>query len=750
MPLPPGSHLGIYEILAPIGSGGMGEVYRARDPRLGREVAIKTVRAKHATDEARARLWREARAAASVNHPGICQIYDVGEIDSAIFIVMELLAGESLERRLADGPMPLDDAVRATLGILRSLDALHRRGIVHRDLKPSNVFIADGEVKLLDFGLARPPGALGVSDLTVTQVGVVVGTPRYMAPEQWTGAAPDPRIDLFAVGVLLFEMLTGKPAFPGADLMQVYHSVMSSQPPALTGSSAITAVDAVVHRALEKRPDDRYPTAEAMANALRAATTGTRTTTRQAVRATTRVIVLPFRLARADPDLDFLSFSLADAVTVSLAGFDSLVVRSTIAGTKHSTETLDLRAIASDLAVDVVLYGHLLTAGDKVRLTAQLVETPSGSVVWSQMFEAPRHDIIELQDQLARRVVESLSGPLSAREAGRLRRDLPASTRAYEFYLRANQVSYDPAQLPVAEALYRSALAEDPDYAPAWARLGRVCRLLAKYGNPEAGETNLTRAHEAFQHALTLDPDCGIAHNLYTSLEIETLGRSKEAMARLLSRVRLQAAEPEIFSGLVVACRYCGLLDASLAADRHARRLDPAIRTSVMFTYFMRGEWERAMLADDQEMKWINMFTLPMLGRSDEALEVVRQAESRTLPPVMRLFVAVDRAALEGKRDACIAIVEKLRFTSAFDPEGFYLAVRALAHLGAAREALDLLEDTIEGGFFCPTILVRDPWLDSLRSDSRFNALVGRAEARSRDAEAEFRQLGGERLLGLS
>src|SRR5688572_9018391 len=164
----------------------MGDVYRARDQRLEREVAIKTVRASAAGDDARARLWREARAAASVNHPGICQIYDVGEIDSAIFIVMELLAGESLERRLADGPMPLDDAVRATLGILRSLDALHRRGIVHRDLKPSNVFIADGEVKLLDFGLARPPGALGVSDLTVTQVGVVVGTPRYMAPEQWT------------------------------------------------------------------------------------------------------------------------------------------------------------------------------------------------------------------------------------------------------------------------------------------------------------------------------------------------------------------------------------------------------------------------------------------------------------------------------------------------------------------------------------------------------------------------------------
>src|SRR5688572_23248182 len=161
----------------------MGDVYRARDQRLEREVAIKTVRASAAGDDARARLWREARAAASVNHPGICQIYDVGETDGEIFLVMELLGGESLERRLADGPMPLRESVETTLSILGSLDALHRRGIVHRDLKPSNVFIDEGRVKLLDFGLARTPGRISGSDPTITQKGLVIGTPRYMAPE---------------------------------------------------------------------------------------------------------------------------------------------------------------------------------------------------------------------------------------------------------------------------------------------------------------------------------------------------------------------------------------------------------------------------------------------------------------------------------------------------------------------------------------------------------------------------------------
>src|SRR5688572_21168230 len=724
MPLPAGSRLGIYEILAPLGSGGMGEVYRARDPRLEREVAIKTVRAAAGSDEARARLWREARAAASVNHPGICQIFDVGEINGDIFIVMELLSGESLDRRLADGPLPLSEAVETTLSILSALDALHRRGIVHRDLKPSNVFIADGHVKLLDFGLARSPGRMGGPDPTITQKGVVIGTPRYMAPEQWSGAALDARTDLFAAALVLFEMLTGKPAFPGEDLMQVYHAVMSAQPPALTGSSTIVAIDAVVHRALEKRVDDRYATAGTMAEALRAAFSGASTTSRAPVRAATRLVVLPFRLSRPDPDLDFLSFSLPEAVTGSLAGFESLIVRSTLAGAQYSADAVDMRAIASDLAVDVVLHGRLLSGGDQVRLTAQLVEAPSGAVVWSQVFQAPRHDIIELQDQLARRIVESLSGPLSAREAGRLRRDLPSSARAYESYLRGNQVSYDPAQLPVAEALYRSALAEDPGYAPAWARLGRVYRLLAKYGDPSSAEESLRRAHEAFQRALTLDPDSSIAHNLYASIEVETLGRAKEAMARLLERAHSHGGEPEIFIGLVVACRFCGLLDASLAADRQARRLDPATRTSVMFTYFMRGEWERALLSDDQEMKWVSTYALPLLGRGAEALQEVKRIQARPLPEVMRLFVDAARSVLEGRAADTVAIVRTLRGMQLFDPEGVFIAARVLADVGETAMALDLLEDVVARGFFCPSILHKDPWLARVRVEPRFQALL--------------------------
>jgi len=746
VPRSPGERLGKYELIALIGTGGMGEVYRARDPRLERDVAIKAIRSS-AMDEgdARARLWREARAAASVNHPSICQIFDVGETADDIFIVMELLDGEPLANRVRDGAMPLDESVSVALGILGALSVLHTRGIVHRDLKPSNVFLTSSGVKLLDFGLARAKQSLA-SDVTVTRAGMVIGTPRYMAPEQWTEAKADSRTDLFAVGSLLFEMLSGGPAFPGDELMQVYHAIMSGHPPALSGSTAIAAIDAIIHRALEKRPDDRYQSADAMADALRAAMSQSSTTgTHVPVRATTRVIALPFRMLRPDADLDFLSFSLPDAIGSSLSGLQSLVVRSTLAGAKYATgDTVDLKAIASDLGVDAVLTGTLLRAGDQVRVTAQLVEGASGTMLWSKTVQVTMRDLFEVQDELARAIVESLSIPLSSGEKRRLSQDLPASARAYEFYLRANQVSHDPAMLTVAGELYRSALAEDPEYAPAWAKLGRVYRVLAKFGTEDT-DANLKRAGDAFKRALEINPDLSIAHNLYTNFEVESLGRAKEAMVRLLGRAS-SSSDPEIFTGLVFACRYCGLLEASLAADRHARRLDPSVRTSVMYTHFMRGDWERALASDTDTLKWVTHWTLPLVGRHDEAIAAYREMESRALPGRIRELMRASRLALEGQKEEGMKVVESF-WQRDFDPEGLYFTARVLAKLGESDASLKMLNRVIDGGFYCATAMLRDPWLDSVRGTPAFHEIIQRASALSHDAEDEFRRLGGEKIL---
>ena len=742
-----GDRLGKYEIVSSLGSGGMGEVYRALDPRLEREVAIKVIRPLSSNTEAQARLWREARAAASVSHPGVCQIYDVGESDEQLFIVMELLSGESLASRLKAGPVKPDEAVTTTLGVLGALGALHSRQIVHRDLKPSNVFLTDGGIKLLDFGLARSRQSLA-GEQTLTKTGMVVGTPRYMAPEQWSEAALDPRSDLFAAGAMLFEMLAGQPAFPGNDLMQVYHAVMSAQPAALTGSASVTAIDGVIHRALEKRPEDRYQTAEAMAQALRSAMTLTTDTSTVTVRPTTRLIALPFRMLRPDADVEFLAFSLPDAILSSLAGIQSLVVRSTLAGAGYSSdEGVNLKKIAAEAGVDAVLCGTLLRAGDQIRVNAQLLEASSGTIQWSKTVQLRLKDIFDVQDQLARAIVESLSIPLSARDQRRLRSDMPSSARAYEFYLRGNQLAYDSSMLSVAAEMYQSALDEDPDFAPAWAKLGRVHRILAKYG-ADGADDHFRKAGEAFKRALEINPDLSVAHNLYTNFEIESLGRAKEAVARLLGRVRSQSADPELFAGLVIACRFCGLLDSSLAADRHARRLDPTIRTSVNYTHFMRCDWERVIATDGDDLRWVTNWTLPMLGRTAEAIASYRSNEQRPVPPMIRLLLKASRAVLEGNREEALSTIQQFSDARVFDPEGVYFIVRALVRLGEPSQALELLErQVVEAGFFCHQIMLHDPWLDPVRGERRFTQIVTRARDRSQDAEAEFRRLGGDKLL---
>ena len=239
-----------------------------------------------------------------------------------------------------------------------------------------------------------------------------------------------------------------------------------------------------------------------------------------------------------------------------------------------------------------------------------------------------------------------------------------------------------------------------------------------------------------------------MAHNLYTNFEVESLGRAKEAMARLLGRASSHS-DPEIFTGLVIACRFCGLLDASLAADRQARRLDPGVRTSVMYTHFMLGDWERALASDTDNLRWVTNWTLPLVGRQDEAIAAYREMESRPLPGVVRDLMKASRLVLEDRKDEALAVVDAF-VDKNFDPEGLYFTARVLARLNEPDASLDMLDRVVDTGFYCSTIMLRDPWLDPIRGRPRFGAIVTRADARSREAEAEFLRLKGDRILGLT
>jgi eukaryotic-like serine/threonine-protein kinase len=736
--------IGHYQITGTLGEGGMGIVYAAWDDRLNRAVALKTIRANVSDPSATERLRREARAAARVNHPNICQLYDVGSDEGQFYIAMELLEGEPLATRMAEGPIPLKDAVSIALTTLSALEALHNHGLIHRDLKPSNIFLTPHGVKLLDFGLARP---LDEEDVRLTVPGMLLGTPRYLAPEQLTGQAADVRSDVFAAGVVLYEMITGQPAFNGRTIPEVVHAVVYDHPPALGGSATVASVDRIVHKAIAKKPQDRYRTAAGMADDLRAALlTADSGTIAPPPRPMTRLIVLPFRMLRPDPDIDFLAFSLSDALTTSLSGLDSLLVRSSLTASRFAKEAVDLDTLASKADVDAVLTGTLLRAEEQLRVTAQLAEVPGGAVRWSDQIVVRLGDIFQLQDTLTSRIVDSLAVPLSAHDRQRLRRDVPASAKAYEFYLRANQLAYQAQNWTVARDLYQQCLEEDPRFAPAWARLARIYRAIDTYSGDATADT-YALAEKAFTRALELNPDLSIAHNLYTTVELES-GRARQAMLRLLERARVRSSDPELFAGLVQACRYAGLQRPAIAAYEHARRLEPQIRTAVGHVYMMTGDYDKAIASDLDDPALITTFTLALMGQRDRAIAHARQQLAPGLPQLIRMFFELLLAVLEDRRsDGTLKADELIRKWRLRDPCGTYYLARMLAsfeHPGA----LPMLERAVDTGFHCYPFFARDPWLDSLRTRPGFKTVLQRAETAYREAAAAFVAAGGEALLG--
>jgi eukaryotic-like serine/threonine-protein kinase len=737
--------IGRYRIERKLGEGGMGVVYAAHDDQLGREVAIKTIREASGVT-ARQRLWREARAAAAIPHPNVCHVYEVGEDGDTIYIVMELLAGEPLSERIERSAVPVGEAASIALSILAALEALHGRGIVHRDLKPGNVFLTPHGTKLLDFGLAQS-GDLTSVDVKITATGMVAGTPRYMSPEQLEGKTATPASDQFAFGCILFEMLAGRPAFAGTSLWDISHAVLHESPPALTGGPRASALDRVIARCLAKRPEDRYPDVATIGREIRAAAALSDTGDQAVVRPTTRLIVVPFRLLRPDPDLDFLSFSLADSLVVSLAGFGPLVVRSSHLAQQFAGETLDLKRIGSEAQVDLVLTGSILRAGERVRVIAQLVEVPGGAVAWSKTAQVEMGDIFQVQDDLARQVLDSLSVPLTARERAQLARSVPKDGEAYELYLRANHLAHgtiNEARLRAARELYLAAVQRDPNYAPAWARLGRVYRVLAKFGSED--DQTFRLAEDAFQRAFALNAELPLAHHLYTHFEIDQLGRAEAAMHRLLQQVRVTPNDPDLFAGLVAACRYCGLLDTSLAADARARQLDPSVRTSVHFTYFLLNDHENVVRYEAEET-YLGSISLLQQGRIDEGRLMLRGSETGA-PYFHAFFYDAANAAIDRRTQVILERLAKIRAMGFRDPEGLFLGVLLLAHGGAPDEALQELERVVDGGFMVPQMR-QQPWIRSLHGDERFERLMARADAGRRQAAERFAAAGGDRLLGV-
>jgi eukaryotic-like serine/threonine-protein kinase len=473
MSLSAGAKLGPFEIVAPLGAGGMGEVYRARDTRLGRDVAIKVLPEAFAADPDRLRRFeQEARAIAALNHPHICQLHDVGPG----YLVLEYVEGHELR-----GPMAVDDAMRIARQIAGALDAAHQRGILHRDLKPGNVLVTRGggtsdppTAKLLDFGIAKliEPSAGSADDATRTIEGAVIGTAAYMSPEQAEGKPLDARSDIFSFGAVLYELLSGRRAFDGDSTAHVVSAVLRDDAPAL---GAPPAVERIVRRCLAKQPFDRFQTMREVRAALDDMSAS-------AAQEQPSIVVLPFENMSVDKENEYFSDGLAEEIINALTRIPGLKVIARTSAFAFKGKHEDVRKIAEALGVTKVLEGSVRRAGNRIRVMAQLVEAADGTHVWSERYDRELADVFAVQDEIAASITGALRLTLSPASA--LPRRYMPSLLAYDQYLKALHLSdATTAQTLVrAREHFERAIALDPQFALAHAEFAHLYHLLGIYG----------------------------------------------------------------------------------------------------------------------------------------------------------------------------------------------------------------------------------------------------------------------------
>jgi TolB-like protein/Tfp pilus assembly protein PilF/predicted Ser/Thr protein kinase len=606
-----GTRLGPYEVVGFLGAGGMGEVYKARDTRLDRTVAIKMLPGDFASDAERARRFeREARTISKLNHPHICALYDVGQHDGSTFLVMEYLEGESLAERLRKGLLPLEEALRYAGQIAEALAEAHQQGIVHRDLKPANVMLTRKEAKLLDFGIAKVRAVSEQAPIATateaTAERVIVGTPQYMSPEQLEGKPVDGRTDVFAFGVLLYQMITGRKPFQGASTTELIAAIVKSEPPPIS-PSAPRWLDDVVRRCLAKDPADRWPSfAELLASldqahqpparrrvvvllsavatvAVIAAAVGVWTRrgghagvvpTAEASRKS--IAVLPFQNLSADPENAYFAEGMTEDILTQLAKIHDLKVIARTSVMRYKDTRKPVREIASELGVATVLEGSVRRAANRVRITGQLIDASTEEQLWAETYDRELADVFAIQSEVAQRIAAALKASLTPEDEARIAERPTGNIEAYDLYVKGRALYYHYRKEDNEEAidLFRRALAADPQFALAQAGLSDgLMQRQGRFGGFEPAD--LEAAEAAARKAVELNPHLAEAHKAL-ALTMTARGRLHDALAENERSVELQQGTGFVAVANLANCLLrLGRFDEALAWGRRSAEHDP-------------------------------------------------------------------------------------------------------------------------------------------------------------------------------
>jgi TolB-like protein/tRNA A-37 threonylcarbamoyl transferase component Bud32/cytochrome c-type biogenesis protein CcmH/NrfG len=625
-----GETLGHYHILGKIGAGGMGEVYRARDSKLGREVALKVLPPDMARDPERlARFQREARAVAALNHPHIVTIYSVEELDGVHFLTMELVEGQSLDRRISENGLPLDQIVEIASALADALAAAHEKGIVHRDLKPANVMVTgDGRVKVLDFGLAKDVSAEKSGDATLTsaghtQAGMVMGTPAYMSPEQISGRVLDHRTDIFSLGVVLHEMATGKRPFEGTSSAELVSAILRDAPPSITDLRADLPMDLarIIRRCLEKDPRHRMQTARDVANEFRDLTRQPSQKTTAAAPSTTRAVaaadsgssraeegfwvaVLPFKYSGGNADLTSLAEGMTEDIVTGLSRFSYLRVIARSSTSRYANEAVDVRSAGKELGARYVMEGTLRQAGTKLRIAVQLVDAISGAHLWAETYlhSFNPEAIFELQDELVPRIVATVAdtrGVLPHTMSEMLRGKPPEQLSPYEAVLRS--FAYFQRINAEEHAIVRTALERAVQQAPANADAWAFLSIL--YREEYTHEFNLLpdpigRAYAAATRAIECSPSNHYGHHALASVLFfrKELGAFQSAALRAIA---LNPMDGFTYAYMGSLFAYSGDWERGCAFSEKARSINPHHPGWYWFVplydAYRKGDYRRAL-----------------------------------------------------------------------------------------------------------------------------------------------------------
>jgi TolB-like protein/predicted Ser/Thr protein kinase len=576
-----------YNILEKLGQGGMGVVYKAEDAKLHRTVALKFLSHGLAGPaDARLRFEREAQAAAALNHPNIVTIYEINEHDGQTYIAMEYVDGRSLKDILAGEPLSFTEAVDMAVQVCDALDRAHRAGIVHRDIKPGNVMVsADGRVKVVDFGLAKLQGA-GRLTLEPTTLGTV----HYMSPEQARGEDVDARSDIWSLGVMIAEMVTGRLPFSGGHPQAVLLAILNNEPAlAVPPLPAVPfGFTALLKRMLAKRPEDRYARAAEVSAELKRlagrsdditvsfAPAPAMTAVRLTEKAVPAIVVLPFKNMSADPDNEYFSDGLAEELINALAQIRGLRVAARTSAFSFKGKDVDVREIGRTLNVDTVLEGSVRRSGKSLRVTAQLINVADGFHLWSERFDRRMDDVFTIQDEIAVAIVEKLKPKLLAGEKERLVKRHTADKKAYDLFLRGRYYWNRRYKGDMIRAVnfYERAIARDPNYALPYVGIADVFNILGQWAYIHPREAYV-RSKAALDKALLIDDSLG---EIYTSLAFLKSSHDWDfatSTAYYRRSLELNPANTYVHTWFAISLAITGNDDEALAEIRAAMALDP-------------------------------------------------------------------------------------------------------------------------------------------------------------------------------